>query len=57
MTGARISGEKLGQISELLVSKSIVPVVGRIFPLAEARQVQELRETDHGRGRITLRIS
>jgi NADPH:quinone reductase-like Zn-dependent oxidoreductase len=56
MNGARTPNEKLSQVSELLVSKKIVAVVQKVFPLAEARRAQELSETRHGRGRIILRI-
>jgi NADPH:quinone reductase-like Zn-dependent oxidoreductase len=49
--------EKLAQINQLLESKQVVPVVGTVFPLADARQAHELSETGHGRGRIILRIS
>ncbi len=45
---------KLQTIIELLQSKQIVPVVGKVFPLAQARQAQELSQTGHGRGRIIL---
>lgn len=54
MNGGRASAEKLDQISELLESKQIMPVVGRIFPLADVRQAHELCQTGHGRGRIIL---
>jgi NADPH:quinone reductase-like Zn-dependent oxidoreductase len=57
MNGARTPNEKLSQISELLVSKKIVAVAGKVFPLAEARQAQELSQTRHGRGRIILRTA
>ena len=40
--------------SELLESKPLTPAVGARFPLAEARQAQELAQTRHGRGRIIL---
>jgi NADPH:quinone reductase-like Zn-dependent oxidoreductase len=46
--------EKLQLISEMLASKQVAPVVGSIFPLAEARQAHELGQTRHGRGRIIL---
>jgi NADPH:quinone reductase-like Zn-dependent oxidoreductase len=48
--------EKLSQISELLETKQIRPVVGRVFPLSEARQAHELSQSGHGRGRIVLHI-
>ncbi len=47
---------KLQLIIELLQSKQVRPVVGKVFPLAQARQAQELSQTRHGRGRIILRI-
>jgi len=46
----------LTQISGLLESKTIVPTIRAVFPLAEARQAQGLSETRHGRGRIILSI-
>jgi NADPH:quinone reductase-like Zn-dependent oxidoreductase len=46
----------LRTIVELLQAKQIVPVVGKVFPLTQARQAQELSQTGHGRGRIVLQI-
>jgi NADPH:quinone reductase-like Zn-dependent oxidoreductase len=54
---ARASADKLQVISELLESKEIKPVVGAVFPLAEAQKAQELSNTGHGRGRIILHIT
>jgi NADPH:quinone reductase-like Zn-dependent oxidoreductase len=54
MSAGRAATEKLSQISELLESKQIAPVVGALFPLAEARRAHELSQTRHGRGRIVL---
>jgi NADPH:quinone reductase-like Zn-dependent oxidoreductase len=54
---ARASADKLPVISELLKSKEIKPVVGAVFPLAEAQKAQELSNTGHGRGRIILHIT
>jgi NADPH:quinone reductase-like Zn-dependent oxidoreductase len=54
---ARASADKLQVISELLKSKEIKPVVGAVFPLAEAQKAQELSNTGHGRGRIILHIT
>jgi len=48
---------KLLQISELLESQKICTVVGQTFPLAKAREAQELSQTGHGRGRIVLTIA
>jgi NADPH:quinone reductase-like Zn-dependent oxidoreductase len=57
MNGRRTQSEMLSKISELIVSKQITPVVGRVFPLKDARQAQELSQTRHGRGRILLQIA
>jgi len=57
VSARRASAEKLSQISELLESKQITPVVGTTFPLAEARQAHELSQTGHGRGRIVLHLA
>ena len=56
-TGAgRAQAETLRQISELIEAKRSRPTVGTIFPLAEARQAQQLSQGGHGRGRIILRM-
>jgi NADPH:quinone reductase-like Zn-dependent oxidoreductase len=52
----RASSDHLKEASELIRAKLLKPVAGKIFPLAEARQAQELSETRHGRGRILLQI-
>ena len=57
MNAGRAPAETLKQISELLVSKKIIPVVGKSFALKEVRQAHELSQSGHGRGRIILRIS
>ena len=54
MSSGRTAPDKLRQISELFESKQITPVVGEVFPLAEARRAHELSQTGHGRGRIVL---
>ena len=48
---------KLKDISELIEAQKLKPLVGRVFPLAEARQAHELSETGHGRGRIVLHVT
>ncbi len=55
--GGRAPAETLVTISELIASRKLRPLVGKIFPLAEAAEAQRLSETGHGRGRILLRIS
>jgi NADPH:quinone reductase-like Zn-dependent oxidoreductase len=57
LSAGRAPGEKLSQISELLASKVIKPLVGKVFSLSEARQAQELCQTGHGRGRIILHVA
>lgn len=54
MSAGRAAPANLGEISKLFDSKQITPVVGTIFPLAEARQAHEKSQTGHGRGRIVL---
>ena len=48
---------KLEEISELVETKHLVPLVGKVFPLTQARQAQELSQTGHGRGRILLTMN
>jgi NADPH:quinone reductase-like Zn-dependent oxidoreductase len=55
--GGRAASDRLKEICELVDAKQIWPTPGRVFPLEEARQAQELSETGHGRGRIILRVS
>jgi zinc-binding alcohol dehydrogenase family protein len=57
MGSGRASADKLQVISELLESKEIKPIVGAVFPLADAQKVQELSQIGHGRGRIILHIA
>jgi NADPH:quinone reductase-like Zn-dependent oxidoreductase len=52
----RASADHLKEASELIKAKLLKPVVGKVFPLANARRAQELSETRHGRGRILLQI-
>jgi len=56
VSAGRPDTSKLGQISDLLEAKIIVPTIRAVFPLAEASQAQELSETRHGRGRIILSV-
>lgn len=54
--GGRASPERLKDISQLIEEGRLRAEVYKVFPLAEARQAQELSQTGHGRGRIVLRI-
>jgi NADPH:quinone reductase-like Zn-dependent oxidoreductase len=46
----------LHAIRDLIAAGDIVPHVGAVFSLEQAREAQELCETGHGRGRIVLHI-
>ena len=54
--GGRTAIDNFKQISELLTAKKVWPVVGPVFPLAQAGQAHELSQIGHGRGRIILHI-
>jgi NADPH:quinone reductase-like Zn-dependent oxidoreductase len=53
----RLSPEPLQTISTLLEAGMLLPQLGKVFPLEEARQAQAFSETGHGRGRILLHIA
>lgn len=48
------TGEHLQTIAQLIVEGQVKAVVGKTFPLQEARQAHELSQTGHRRGRIVL---
>lgn len=56
-SAGRAPVNNLGQIVQLIEAGKIKPVVGKVFPLEQARQAQELSQTGHGRGRIVLHIA
>jgi len=47
----------LQMIAQLLEEGQLKAIVGKTFPLHEARQAHELSQTGHGRGRIVLHIT
>ncbi len=51
------SAALLTEIAGLLDEGRVKAVVGRVFPLAEAGQAQELSEHGHVRGKIVLRVA
>jgi NADPH:quinone reductase-like Zn-dependent oxidoreductase len=55
--GSRPGPDALRQISQLIETENLRPVVGSVFPLAEAGKAQAQGETGHGRGRIILHIA
>lgn len=57
MSTRAATSDKLKDITELIESKKLKPVVGKVFPLAEARQAHESSQTGHGQGRIILHIA
>lgn len=56
-SAGRADPSNLVQLSALLESKEIVPLVGTVFSLAQASQAHELSASGHGRGRIILKVS
>lgn len=56
LSAGRFSAENLKKISELIESKQLKAVVGKVFPLGETAKAHELSQTGHGRGRIILRM-
>lgn len=56
-TAGRPGADVLHQISQLIEAGKLRPVVGKVFPLAQAAKASALGETGHGRGRIILHIT
>ena len=56
MNAGRAPASNLKQISGLVNTGQLTPVVGKVFKLAEVRQAHELSQTGHGRGRIILQM-
>lgn len=50
------SSNLLQTIAQLIAEGHVRAIVGKTFPLHEARQAHELSQTGHGRGRIVLLI-
>jgi NADPH:quinone reductase-like Zn-dependent oxidoreductase len=51
------NGEQLAEISKIIDSGKLAPVIDRILPLSEARRAHELSQSGHVRGKIVLRVS
>jgi NADPH:quinone reductase-like Zn-dependent oxidoreductase len=49
-------GEKLATIGKLIEEGQVRPVVGAVFPLAEAAKAHELSESRHLQGKIVLKV-
>ena len=54
MVNLKPTGDLLAQIAEMLQSGVIRTEVGKVFPLAEAKEAQELSKNGHVRGKIVL---
>ena len=46
----------LEELAALVEAGTLIPPVGKVFPLADAAQAHAASETGHGRGRIVLRV-
>ena len=56
MLGSQTRSAQLAEITELVDSGRVKPVVENVFPLAEARRAHELIATGHTRGKIVLKV-
>jgi NADPH:quinone reductase-like Zn-dependent oxidoreductase len=48
--------EELEQIAELIDEGKVSPVIGKIFPLEQAAEAQQLSKEGHVRGKIVLKV-
>jgi NADPH:quinone reductase-like Zn-dependent oxidoreductase len=55
--GGRAAQEVLPRITGLIEAGKLKPLVGRVYPLAEAAQAQAESQAGHGRGRIILKVA
>ena len=51
------SGEQLAQISELVETNQLKPVVDQVFKLDEVKQAHQYLEKGHARGKVVLKIA
>jgi NADPH:quinone reductase-like Zn-dependent oxidoreductase len=50
------NAQQLNEITKLVDSKKLRPVVETVLPLSEARRAQEINQAGHVRGKIVLRV-
>jgi NADPH:quinone reductase-like Zn-dependent oxidoreductase len=50
------NASQLAEITKLVDSGKLKPVVETVFSLSEARRAHELNQTGHTRGKIVLRV-
>jgi NADPH:quinone reductase-like Zn-dependent oxidoreductase len=55
--GAHPTTALLKEFANLLDTGQIKPHVGKVFPLEQARQAQELKRDGHIRGKIVLKMA
>ena len=53
---AQANPAQLSELARLVEAGTVKPVVSTVLPLADARQVHELLEAGHTRGKIVLRV-
>jgi NADPH:quinone reductase-like Zn-dependent oxidoreductase len=51
------SGAQLAEITKIIDSGKLAPVIDRILPLSEARRAHELSQSGHTHGKIVLRVT
>jgi NADPH:quinone reductase-like Zn-dependent oxidoreductase len=57
LLGAQPSGKQLAEITKIIDSGKLAPIIDRILPLSEVRRAHELSQSGHTRGKIALRVS
>jgi NADPH:quinone reductase-like Zn-dependent oxidoreductase len=54
---AKPNGAQLAEITKIIDSGKLAPVINRILPLREARRAHELSQSGHIHGKIVLRVT
>ena len=54
---ARMNGEDLDTLAELMATGELSPVIGHRFPLAEIREAIALSESSRARGKIAIAVA
>jgi len=53
---AKSNPQDLGQIARLIDEGKVKPMISRIFPLAQAREAQEMAEHGHVKGKVVIKV-
>jgi len=56
LLSAQPNGAQLAEIAKIIDSGKLAPTIDRIIPLSDARRAQELSQSGHIHGKITLRV-